>query len=256
MRKIILLIAPLILITACTTNSNALKINEKNAPQNVNSYNTSQEINKINSIKEGATPKVKPTGKASQTNSSNQTQTMQNNQTSQAENKVQLKDLASEFSKAIIKTNLGDITVKFYSADSPLTVNNFLNLAQDGLYDKTRFHRVINDFMIQGGDPLSKDESKKDSWGTGGPGYKFQDEINSHKLVKGSLAMANSGPNTNGSQFFIVTKEATAWLDGMHTNFGEVIEGMDVVEKIETVDTDERDRPVQDVIVEKIELIK
>jgi len=255
MKKAVLLIGLLFFITACT-NSNSLKMNEKNAPPNINSYNNNEEVNKINSIKEGATPKVKPTGKSSQSNSSNPTQTMQNNQTSQEENKIQLKDLASEFSKAIIKTNFGDITVKFYFADSPLTVNNFLNLAQDGLYDLTRFHRVMDDFMIQGGDPLSKDISKKDYWGTGGPGYKFQDEINNHKLLKGSLAMANSGPDTNGSQFFIVTKEATSWLDGMHTNFGEVIEGMDVVEKIEAVNTDERDRPLEDVIIERIELIE
>lgn len=165
------------------------------------------------------------------------------------------KDLVSEYSQAIIKTNFGDVKVKFYSDDSPKTVNNFLNLAEMGFYDDTKFHRVMQDFMIQGGDPNSKDDDWSND-GTGGPGYKFADEFNSHKLVKGSLAMANSGPNTNGSQFFIVIKEATSWLDGMHTNFGYVVSGIDIVEKIEAVETNNRDHPLKDVIIESIELIK
>ncbi|MEA2088479.1 MAG: peptidylprolyl isomerase [Patescibacteria group bacterium] len=165
------------------------------------------------------------------------------------------KDLASEYNQAIIKTNFGDVKIEFYSDDSPETVNNFLNLAEIRFYDNTKFHRVIKDFMIQGGDPNSKDDDWSND-GTGGPGYKFADEFNSHKLVKGSLAMANSGPNTNGSQFFIVTKEATPWLDGMHTNFGYVIEGIDIVEKIEEVEINNRDHPLKDVIVKSIELIK
>jgi peptidyl-prolyl cis-trans isomerase B (cyclophilin B) len=168
---------------------------------------------------------------------------------------VKLKDLVSVYDGAIMKTNYGDIKIKFYAKESPLTVNNFLNLAQSGFYDGTRFHRAIKDFMIQGGDPLSRD----DDWlrhGTGGPGYKFRDEINNHKLLRGSLAMANSGPNTNGSQFFIVTFEATTWLDGMHTNFGYVIDGMDVVDKIEAVATNENDHPVEDVVIKNIELVK
>ena len=110
--------------------------------------------------------------------------------------------------------------------------------------------------MVQGGDPLSKDLGQKDRWGTGGPDYRFQDEINDYPLQKGSLAMANSGPNTNGSQFFIVTKEFTPWLDGKHTNFGFVTEGLDVVEKIGKVSTDENARPREDVIIESIELVK
>jgi peptidyl-prolyl cis-trans isomerase B (cyclophilin B) len=168
---------------------------------------------------------------------------------------IVLKDLAPEYSGAILKTNFGDIKVKLYGEDSPLTVNNFLNLAQDGFYDNTKFHRVIKDFMIQGGDPNSKD----DDWtndGMGGPDYKFKDEINSHKLVRGSLAMANSGPNTNGSQFFIVTVASTPWLDGKHTNFGYVQEGMDIVEKIEAVEVNENNHPTEDVVVENIELVK
>lgn len=164
-------------------------------------------------------------------------------------------DLTKTYSQAIIKTSLGNITVKFYASDSPMTVNNFLNLAKEGFYNGTKFHRVIKDFMIQGGDPLSK-EADASVWGTGGPGYQFKDEINSHKLVLGSLAMANAGPGTNGSQFFIVTLPETPWLDGRHTNFGEVVSGMDVVKKIEAVSTGINDRPVTDVVVNSVELVK
>ena len=164
-------------------------------------------------------------------------------------------DLTGQYSRAVLKTSQGDITVKFYAAESPLTVNNFLNLAAAGFYDGVKFHRVIKDFMIQGGDPLSK-EGDAALWGTGGPGYKFQDEINNHKLVAGSLAMANAGPGTNGSQFFIVIAAATPWLDGHHTNFGEVVDGMDVVKKIEAAQTGVNDRPVTDIVINKIELLK
>ncbi len=162
-------------------------------------------------------------------------------------------DLVSQYDQAIIKTNMGDIKVEFYNEDSPLTVNNFLNLAQQGFYDNTKFHRVIKDFMIQGGDPLSKDDDWSDD-GTGGPKYRFKDEINNHKLVRGSLAMANSGPNTNGSQFFINTV-ATPWLDGKHTNFGRVIEGLDVVAQIESVETNDKNHPLEAIIIKDIELI-
>jgi cyclophilin family peptidyl-prolyl cis-trans isomerase len=157
---------------------------------------------------------------------------------------------------ADIKTNLGTIRVKLYSGDSPKTVENFIKLASQGFYDGTKFHRVIKDFMIQGGDPLSKDDTKKEYWGTGGPGYQFADEINNHKLVKGSLAMANAGPDTNGSQFFIVTAQSTPWLDGKHTNFGEVVGGMDVVEKIGNVATGENDRPQDKVVVESVTVVQ
>ncbi|MCU0680356.1 MAG: peptidylprolyl isomerase [Planctomycetes bacterium] len=136
-----------------------------------------------------------------------------------------------------------------------MTVNNFFNLAQEGFYNGTKFHRVIKDFMIQGGDPNSKDDDWSND-GMGGPGYKFGDEFNKHTLVRGSLAMANSGPNTNGSQFFIVTAESTPWLDGKHVNLGEVIEGMDVVDKIENMDTNENDHPLKDATINSIELIK
>ena len=165
-------------------------------------------------------------------------------------------DILEKYNQATLKTNLGDITISFYNSDSPITVKNFLTLAEKGFYDKTQFHRVIKDFMIQGGDPLSKDASKRSIHGTGGPGYKFADEFNNHKLVKGSMAMANSGPNTNGSQFFIVTANTTPWLDGKHTNFGQVVKGMDVVTKIENVDADMRDNPTTAVVIESIKLEK
>ncbi len=152
----------------------------------------------------------------------------------------------------ILKTNMGDITIELLADKAPKTVENFVKLAGSGFYDGTRFHRVIKDFMIQGGDPLSKDASKQQLWGTGGPGYQFADEINDVKLVRGILAMANAGPNTNGSQFFIVTTAATPWLDGKHTAFGRVTAGMDVVDKIEGTPTGAADRPTSDVIVEKV----
>ncbi len=164
-------------------------------------------------------------------------------------------DLAKKYSQAIVSTNLGDFTLKFYSDDSPITVNNFLNLAQAGFYEQTKFHRVIEGFMIQGGDPNSKGDDIR-TYGTGSPGYKFADEFNDHKLVAGSLAMANSGPNSNGSQFFIVTAPQTAYLDGVHTNFGYVSEGFEVVKAIEAVATNEFDMPLEPVVINSITLVK
>ena len=161
--------------------------------------------------------------------------------------------LAEKYSKATLTTTYGDIRVEFFTADAPQTVANFLTLAQKGFYDGVTFHRVIKDFMIQGGDPKSKDQDSANA-GTGGPGYVFPDEINDHQLVRGTLAMANSGPDTNGSQFFIVTKDATPWLDGKYTAFGRVAEGMDVVDQMEAVATDANDRPLENIVVEKITL--
>ena len=147
-------------------------------------------------------------------------------------------------SQATIQTNHGTIELELFDEDAPKTVENFVKLSTDGYYDGLIFHRVIKDFMIQGGCPQGQ--------GTGGPGYTFEDEINQHKIVRGALAMANAGPNTNGSQFFIVTAEATPWLDGKHTVFGRVTNGMDVVDKIEGLDTDARDRPRQEARMEKV----
>jgi len=154
---------------------------------------------------------------------------------------------------ATIKTNFGDIKVELFENKAPLTVRNFTDLAKAGFYNGTLFHRVIKDFMIQGGDPLSK-ESDWSMHGRGGPGYTFKDEINDEKVARGALAMANAGPGTNGSQFFVVTTEAAPWLDGKHTVFGRVIGGMDVVDKIEAVEVNDNDHPLEDVVVESIVL--
>ena len=148
-------------------------------------------------------------------------------------------------SVATMSTNHGDITIELFDEDAPKTVENFKKLAADGFYDGLIFHRIIKDFMIQGGCPQGT--------GTGGPGYTFEDEINDHKVVRGALAMANAGPNTNGSQFFIVTVDAAPWLDGKHTVFGEVKSGMEVVDELENLPTDGRDRPREDAKIEKLE---
>jgi cyclophilin family peptidyl-prolyl cis-trans isomerase len=146
--------------------------------------------------------------------------------------------------RAIIQTNHGPIHLELFSEDAPRTVDNFVKLANDGFYQRVIFHRVIPDFMIQGGDPTGT--------GSGGPGYTFEDEFNDHKVERGALAMANAGPNTNGSQFFIVTTESAPWLDGKHTVFGKVTEGMDVVDEISEVPRDARDKPRDDVVMESV----
>ena len=149
-------------------------------------------------------------------------------------------------SQAVMHTNAGPITFELFDDDAPKTVENFQKLVGDGFYDGLIFHRVIRDFMVQGGCPQGT--------GTGDPGYKFEDEFNDNKVVRGALAMANSGPNTNGSQFFIVTTDAAPWLDGKHTVFGKVTDGMDVVDSIEGTETGSGDRPVEDQKIERIEL--
>jgi cyclophilin family peptidyl-prolyl cis-trans isomerase len=145
-----------------------------------------------------------------------------------------------------MNTTHGTIAIELFDDDAPKTVENFRKLAADGFYDGIIFHRVIPDFMIQGGCPQGT--------GTGGPGYKFEDEFNDHKVVRGALAMANAGPNTNGSQFFIVTTDAASWLDGKHTVFGQVTAGMDAVDTIERLETGRNDRPVDPPVIESIEL--
>jgi peptidyl-prolyl cis-trans isomerase B (cyclophilin B) len=147
---------------------------------------------------------------------------------------------------ATLHTNHGAITIELFEDDAPTTVANFIKLAGDGFYDGVVFHRVIPDFMIQGGDPTGT--------GRGGPGYTFEDEINEHKVERGALAMANAGPNTNGSQFFIVTTVAAPWLDGKHTVFGRVTSGMDVVDAISDLETDAQDKPRQPVVIERVAL--
>jgi peptidyl-prolyl cis-trans isomerase B (cyclophilin B) len=150
-------------------------------------------------------------------------------------------------SQATLHTNHGPISVELFDEDAPKTVENFRKLADDGYYNGLTFHRIIPDFMIQGGCP--------EGTGTGGPGYTFEDEFNDNKVVRGALAMANAGPNTNGSQFFIVTTEAAPWLDGKHTVFGRVESGMEAVDSIEKVETGARDMPVEPVVMERVELV-
>ncbi len=169
--------------------------------------------------------------------------------------KEQEEDILENKMEAIIKTNLGDIKLELFLDNAPNTVENFKKLANQNFYNETKFHRVIEGFMIQGGDPLTKDDSSRDSWGTGGPGYNFDDETHlNNKNNKGTISMANSGPNTNGSQFFINT-ENNNYLDDKHTVFGKVIDGMEVITNIEKTATDNRDRPIDDIIIEKIEII-
>jgi cyclophilin family peptidyl-prolyl cis-trans isomerase len=149
-------------------------------------------------------------------------------------------------SAATLHTNHGPVELELHDDEAPKTVENFRKLAGDGFYDGVTFHRVIPDFMIQGGDPTGT--------GSGGPGYTFEDEFNDHKVERGALAMANAGPNTNGSQFFVVTAEATPWLDGKHTVFGRVTSGMEVVDAISQVETDANDKPREPAVIERVEL--
>ena len=147
---------------------------------------------------------------------------------------------------AVMHTNAGPISLELFDEDAPKTVENFRKLAGDGFYDGLIFHRVIPDFMIQGGCPQGT--------GTGGPGYEFEDEFNQHKVVRGALAMANAGPDTNGSQFFIVTTDEAPWLDGKHTVFGRVEAGMEAVDSIEGTETGAQDRPTKDAVIERVEV--
>ncbi len=148
--------------------------------------------------------------------------------------------------QATLRTSEGSIELELFPNEAPKTVENFTTLARDGFYDGLTFHRVIPEFMIQGGCP--------EGTGSGGPGYQFEDEFNEHKVERGALAMANAGPNTNGSQFFIVTADAAPWLDGKHTVFGKVASGQDVVDRISEADRDTQDKPRAPITIERVEL--
>ena len=198
-------------------------------------------LNKVEEPKDNVAKLLKNSG-PSNVNNSNAQESKPN--MNQPEMKI---DINKKY-QAKFSTNYGDFTISLFAKETPITVNNFVTLAKNKFYDGLVFHRVIEDFMIQGGDPKGN--------GTGGPGYNFQDETSPKKLVKGSLAMANAGPNTNGSQFFIVTATETPWLDGKHTNFGEVVSGLEVVEKIGKVETGANDRPVKNVIINSIQIIE
>lgn len=159
----------------------------------------------------------------------------------------------ADYSGATIVTNYGSIEIEFLSAKSPKTVRNFIKLSESNFFNDIKFHRVIRDFMIQGGDPNSKGDDTS-LYGRGGPGYKFDDEISDEPLTRGIVAMANSGANTNGSQFFIITAPSTPWLQGLHTAFAKVVEGMDVVDKINKVATGMNDIPLESIIIERVNL--
>jgi cyclophilin family peptidyl-prolyl cis-trans isomerase len=170
------------------------------------------------------------------------------------ENNQELNNMEEQKQIVTLKTNQGDIKLELFIEQTPKTAGNFIKLASENFYDGVRFHRVIKGFMIQGGDPLSKDVANKMVWGTGDPGYKFADEFAPGlSNVRGTISMANSGPNTNGSQFFINTAD-NVFLDGRHAVFGKVIEGMDVVDKIESTPKGERDIPVSDMIINDVEI--
>lgn len=248
MKNSIFLILILFLISGCSLN---LSKSPEPLPEAIDNQETSaqSELNKGNTKEEEKTD----VEKVELTKESEVEPTVE--KTESEIDPHQFTFLVSQYSQAKLKTNFGDITLKFYNQEADFTVNNFLNLAKLGFYDGTKFHRVMKDFMIQGGDPNSKDDNWGDD-GIGGPGYAFKDEFNQHLLVRGSLAMANSGPDTNGSQFFIVTAEATPWLDGKHTNFGYVVEGMEVIDKIENIETNEQAHPLEDIIIESISLIE
>ena len=162
---------------------------------------------------------------------------------------------AGGYEGAIISTSLGNIEIKFLIGVATSTVKNFVTLADQGFYNDTNFHRVINNFMIQAGDPLSRG-AERGLYGTGGPGYKFADEINDTPMVRGKVAMANSGPNTNGSQFFIITAAQTPWLQGKHTVFATVVNGMKIADNISLVPRDSNDVPIEPVIIKSVTLVK
>lgn len=171
---------------------------------------------------------------------------------------------AGETTRVVMTTNRGDVTIDLFTELMPITAGNFLTLAEEGFYDGVKFHRVIDGFMIQGGDPLTKDDNQIDAWGTGGPGYAIEDEHIEHPAltnIRGTLSMANSGPNSGGSQFFINLVDNTNLdfdkqpLSSQHPVFGRVVEGIDVVEAIGATETDQRDRPLEPVVIERIEII-
>ena len=206
-------------------------------------------INKEPKIEQIETPKIEivkeDTNVQIQSNSTNTNNNMTENNTNNTQ---------SEIKNAKISTSMGEIEIELIKEKSPNTVDNFVKLAAAKFYDNVKFHRVIKGFMIQTGDPLSKDATKQAYWGTGGPGYKFADELSGKETYKqGTVAMANSGPNTNGSQFFIVTA-VDSGLPPLYTVFGKVTKGMDVALKIENVKTDQYDRPVEDVSINSITL--
>ena len=204
---------------------------------------------------QNATPPTSQVNNSANTSNNNSNNMADNNnQAGPGDNSA----LVAKYTVATIKTNLGDIEVKLDASNAPIAVGNFLKLASTGFYDGVRFHRVIKGFMIQGGDPISKDDAQKAVWGTGGPGYTFADELKGTETYpQGTLAMANAGPNTNGSQFFIVTASPSAPLPPSYTVFGHVTSGMDVALKIQDVQTNPaNNQPLEDVTIKSVQVLE
>jgi peptidylprolyl isomerase len=231
------LVKPVVVVVVLLVGSVLVWMHIKQSSEYVSSQQNSDQTSVTDAIPEvtlGGSPQV-PAGAAPQSAPINQ-----NNK--------------QKIMNATLHTNKGDITIEFLPQITPNTVANFIKLVQAGFYDGVKFHRVIKDFMIQGGDPLTKDESKAAAWGTGGPGYSFNDEITAqNKNDLGTIAMANSGPNTNGSQFFINVNNNN-FLDTKHTVFGKVIQGLDIVKAISTTKVDASDRPVDPIVIKSITL--
>ncbi len=262
-----LLIFGMVLLAGCaempatnngtTSKEKAIKTEttRNNQVDNSKLSNNTWELANLNKEKQTENQRNKNTQKSSEKKSADENN-FNNKSTDKMNNKENSNidmELAKTCQLVTLDTTMGKIKIKLYGDKAPMTVANFCTLAKKGFYDGIKFHRVIDGFMIQAGDPKSKDDSLKAEWGTGGPGYKFKDELpqpGEYKL--GSVAMANSGPNTNGSQFFIVSGQAGINLPPSYSLFGEVVEGMDVVEKIQKVATEEKgikDRPIEDVVI-------
>jgi cyclophilin family peptidyl-prolyl cis-trans isomerase len=243
MKKIIILAIFALFLTACTVSKQPNDVTKKEKSMETLNKEKTEETIDVTKTEEKNNKKaeLKEEGEG------------ERNQALRAPTQADVDALPEQVS-ITLKTNKGDIIIKLFPQRTPLAVANFLNLAKANFYDNVKFHRVIPDFMIQTGDPNSKDNNWADD-GTGGPGYQFPDEVSvEDKLVRGVVAMANSGPNTNGSQFFIVTAEATPWLNGRHTIFGKVSQGMEVVDAISQVERNARDHPLQEVVIEEVKI--
>lgn len=253
MKKIVMLSAAIflvVLVSACSQNQENAKA--PNPVTDPGGYDQSM----INTKNQAA----KDIADATQQENKNQTDTLNNNDKNMNTSANSVGDnsaLLKKYNTAVLKTSLGDIELKLDAANAPVAVGNFLKLASTGFYNNVKFHRVIKGFMIQAGDPNSRDDAQKSAWGTGGPGYTFPDELKGTETYpQGTLAMANAGPNTNGSQFFIVTASPAAPLPASYTVFGSVVSGMDVALKIENVPTEPGDRPVDDVTIKGVQVLE
>lgn len=245
---VVLVLSFVLLLSACSQQEAGVKEKNSNPVGEMGGLS-----NAAGNSKDNAAQSKSSANEQTSSNLNNNEKSMDTSQNGPGDNS----ELVKKYNTAILKTSLGDIELKLDAVNAPVTVGNFLKLASTGFYDNVKFHRVIKGFMIQTGDPNSKDDSQKSAWGTGGPGYKFADELKgTEKYAQGTLAMANAGPDTNGSQFFIVTASPAAQLPPSYTVFGSVVSGLDVALKIENVQTSVGDRPVDDVIINSVEVLE